>query len=44
MRDAVFQTIEGEETPESALRKFRLHVEDIMQRYAHIEAIREGKG
>ena len=44
MRDAVFQAIGQEDTPENILRNFRLFVEDIMQRYAHIEAIREGRG
>ena len=44
MRDAVFQAIGQEDTPENILHDFRLFVEDIMQRYAHIEAIKEGRG
>ena len=44
MRDVIFQAIQQEETPENLLRRFHLYVEEIMQRYAHIEAIKEGKG
>jgi ABC-type glycerol-3-phosphate transport system substrate-binding protein len=43
MRDAIFQTVSGNETPADALRQFRLHIEDIVQRYASIEAIQEGR-
>ncbi|NKB71330.1 MAG: extracellular solute-binding protein [Candidatus Latescibacteria bacterium] len=43
MRDAVFQTVIAGEDPAAELAQLQAYVEEIMQRYASIEALLEGR-